>query len=63
MFKVLDCDGKLVGSGPTVEEAIAEAAKKLGSLPWESHPDAPTAVEVVKSFLDNGEFELELPSS
>jgi len=59
-FKVLDRDGKLMGSGPTVEEAIAAAAAKL-SLPWQRDSDAPSAIEIVRSFIDGGEYELELP--
>lgn len=61
-FKVLDCDGKLMGVGATAEAAIAAAAAKLAPLPWEGDPGALTAIEVVKNLISNGDLELELPS-
>jgi hypothetical protein len=59
-FKVLDQDGQVVGSGTTVDQAIADAASRIGRLPWEGC-EGPTAEEVVANLIENGDYSLLLP--
>ena len=59
-FKVLDQDERVVGAGLTATQAIADAASKLGVLPWEGL-EGPTAEEVVRELIQAGEYRLALP--
>jgi len=59
-FKVLDPDDRVVGSGPTVGQAITDAASKLGLLPWDGL-EGPTGEQVVKELIQAGEYRLALP--
>jgi hypothetical protein len=58
-FKVLDQDGQVVGSGTTVDQAIADAASKL-RIPW-SDCDGPEPARVVMNLIENGDYSLVLP--
>jgi hypothetical protein len=59
-FKVLDQDGRVVGSGSTVDQAIRDAASKMGRLPWDGF-EGPTAEEVVRELVQAGDYSLALP--
>jgi hypothetical protein len=59
-FKVLDQDDQVVGSGLTVDQAIVDAASKLGVLPWHGL-EGPTGEQVVRSLIEAGEYRLALP--
>ena len=58
-FKVLDQDGQVVGSGTTVDQAIADAASKL-RVPW-GEGDGPESARVVVNLIENGDYSLLLP--